>query len=689
MFKKTLIRILVLLPLLIVTAGSTALSQTSQNWTSVRSKNFHLVGDASETEMKAAAARLEEFRGAFSQLFPTLKLDVPGVRTNVVIFKNDSSYRPFKPKRADGTADDHIAGYFQAGQDANYITLSLPGARTDGYGTIFHEYVHFLIDANFDGASVPPWLNEGLAEYFETLAFADGRTARLGAAPEGHIRLLGRGTIPISELFGADSSLLHKTGDESRSLFYAESWAVVHYLINSGDGTQQQKFDNIISLLGGAKNPEKSAREKLGGDPAGFEKALLAYIGQPALPATVFPLSGAISAVETNAKPLTEAQANAYLGDLLYHTNRYAEAAEYLQKALALDPRLTFAHGSLGLLLMKQAKYAEAKKHLEIAVAADEVNSYVVFNYAYSIVRESMDKNEEIGEFRPDARQKIEKALRRSIALKPDFAESHRLLAFVQMVSGDSLDEAAELANKAMKLQPSSDEHALLLAQIYLKQEKYAEARTLADRLAVLSANEHIRAEARVVIDSVNEYFTANAAAQKIEMSADLGSLPPLILKRSAVTDADIARFEEDRVVNNLNRMLTRPRPGEQQVVAYVERIQCSEDRIDYKINAGGQRSVFTTANFSNLRLYVLTEGEQSFRIECGAGFGKQLTVLTFRPPASPKAGTRPELVSITFVPDVFRLKTPAEMAKARTIIVEDDTLRRSGSRKPAGDNDQ
>jgi hypothetical protein len=135
--------------------------------------------------------------------------------------------------------------------------------------------------------------------------------------------------------------------------------------------------------------------------------------------------------------------------------------------------------------------------------------------------------------------------------------------------------------------------------------------------------------------------------------------------------------------------MLTRPRPGEQQVVAYVERIQCSEDRIDYKINAGGQRSVFTTANFSNLRLYVLTEGEQSFRIECGAGFGKQLTVLTFRPPASPKAGTRPELVSITFVPDVFRLKTPAEMAKARTIIVEDDTLRRSGSRKPAGDNDQ
>ncbi len=42
------------------------------------------------------------------------------------------------------------------------------------------------------------------------------------------------------------------------------------------------------------------------------------------------------------AKPLTEAEAQAYLGDLLLHSNR-ADAEKYLVKALQLDPNL--AHG--------------------------------------------------------------------------------------------------------------------------------------------------------------------------------------------------------------------------------------------------------------------------------------------------------------------------------------------------------
>ena len=136
-------------------------------WINVRSKNFNLIGNASEKDIRGVATKLEQFRETFRQLFPKARFNA-SIETNVVVFKNDSSYNPFKPKRANGKADKWIAGYFQSGEDLNYITLSTDGDKEDAYGTIFHEYVHFLLDTNFGKSEVPPWFNEGLAEFYQT-----------------------------------------------------------------------------------------------------------------------------------------------------------------------------------------------------------------------------------------------------------------------------------------------------------------------------------------------------------------------------------------------------------------------------------------------------------------------------------------------------------------------------------------
>ena len=53
------------------------------------------------------------------------------------------------------------------------------------------------------------------------------------------------------------------------------------------------------------------------------------------------------------AAPITEAEAHAYLGDLLLKSNR-VDAEVYLQKALALDADLPMANASLGLLRVRQ-----------------------------------------------------------------------------------------------------------------------------------------------------------------------------------------------------------------------------------------------------------------------------------------------------------------------------------------------
>jgi hypothetical protein len=83
----------------------------------------------------------------------------------------------------------------------------------------------------------------------------------------------------------------------------------------------------------------------------------------------------------------------------------------------------------------------------------------------------------------------------------------------------------------------------------------------------------------------------------------------------------------------------------------------------------------FSSHGFQKLRMAVLLEGEHSFQIDCGVNFGKYLTVLAYRPGI--KLNSRPELTSITFVPDFFKLKSPAEIASIRMVVVEDDLLRR------------
>src|SRR5207237_10249263 len=128
--------------------------QAKDTWTRVSSKHFTLIGNASDKEIRQVATRLEQFRDVFERLFTNAKFNTP-VPTTVIVFKSMGSYKPFNP--------GNNAGYFQKGEDVNYITLTTD-ATQNPFSVIYHEYVHLLLD-NISG-NVPTWFNEGLAEYY-------------------------------------------------------------------------------------------------------------------------------------------------------------------------------------------------------------------------------------------------------------------------------------------------------------------------------------------------------------------------------------------------------------------------------------------------------------------------------------------------------------------------------------------
>jgi len=229
MKRPGIIKPFLLVSLLLLFVGTDV--SAKDEWIKVRSKNFSLIGNASEKDIRQVATRLEQFRLVFSNLLLEMKVNSP-VSTTVVVFRDDRALTPFKPLKPDGKPAEWIAGYFQPSDDINYIALSAGGERGETYRTIFHEYVHFLVGNTLGRSNMSPWFNEGLAEYYERFEIKNDQKVTLGAVNPASIDILARNQlIPLETFFNVDYPSLHQQGSHGVGIFYAQSWALMHYLI--------------------------------------------------------------------------------------------------------------------------------------------------------------------------------------------------------------------------------------------------------------------------------------------------------------------------------------------------------------------------------------------------------------------------------------------------------------------------
>src|SRR5215203_506556 len=415
--KRIIFPLAVSLCLLAVVSQHTTVA-AKDTWVSVRTKNFFMLGNGGEKDIRKVALKLEQFREVFTWLFPKMKFNTP-VPTTVVVFKSDSSYGPFKPSA-------NTAGYFQAGPDVNYITLTTEvRGEQDPFSVIFHEYTHLLVNNTFNSA--PVWFNEGLAEYYSTFSMSDDQKVVLGNPISGHVYLLRQNKmLPLRTLFDVDHKSPHYNERNKQSIFYAQSWALMHYLIIGKAGRVEQlgKFMELLTL----KVPmERAFQEAFGVPFETMERDLRNYVKQDRYNIVrghfVKKLELDTSAEATT---LTDAEAQAYLGDLLVHSHR-KDAYTYLEKALKLDPNLAMAHASLGMAYFYEGKVKEAHASLERAVAANSKNYLAHYYYAFTLTHAGPDGTPSSG-YSPENVVKIREHLQKAIALRPDFPEPYSLL---------------------------------------------------------------------------------------------------------------------------------------------------------------------------------------------------------------------------------------------------------------------
>ena len=187
----------------------------ADKWTSARSKNFLFVGNATESQIRRVGRNLEEFRAGLALLFPAINQKSP-LPITVVVFKDDGSFRPFKPLYQGKPAN--VTGFFQSGTDANFIALS---ADIQTPHVIYHEFVHSLTR---DIVQLPPWANEGLAEFYGQFEIeSNGKEMLLGRAMGEHIVTLRQQFLPLNQLLAVDRRSPFYNEQSKQGIFYAES----------------------------------------------------------------------------------------------------------------------------------------------------------------------------------------------------------------------------------------------------------------------------------------------------------------------------------------------------------------------------------------------------------------------------------------------------------------------------------
>ncbi len=462
----------------------------------MRTRNLFLISDASPSELRQVATWLELFHSAVSGLLSrrSFKSSLPTVG---IVFRSVREFDQFKPIYQGKPAD--MGGFFQPGDDVNYIAIPLePG---EPLYAVFHEYVHLFVQDSMPQA--PLWLNEGLADFYSTVSMGSG-DAVVGTPISSYIRLLRSSELlPLSTLLSVGNASAHYHDRDKRGIFYAESWALVHYLMLANNGQRRAQVGRYLSLIAAGVSAEASFNSAFQTSLASMEKELNDYVRHDTFPTQRVGIGRADSFGSIQTEALSQAEADYYLGDLLLHIGRVANAERYFVEALSLDANLIPAHAALGMLRARQGRVAEALRHLQRAAPTSD-NHLVHFFYAYALSRQGMSEDGRVSHYSAETLQTIRSQLQTTIKLAPNFAEAYHLLAFVNLVANEQLDQSVELMKRAMSLQPNRQDLKLVLAQIYRKQHDEESARRLLEQLARQSDDAQLRAQAELLLSGTS-----------------------------------------------------------------------------------------------------------------------------------------------------------------------------------------
>ena len=470
----------------------------ADNWIRIQSPHFVVATNASEKQGRLVADQFERMRSVFHAAFPKLELD-SGAPIIVLAIKDEKDFSALEPQEYLAQGSLKLGGLFLQGPEKNYVLMRLDAKGNHPYAIIYHEYTHFLTSKSSEW--MPLWMNEGLAEFYENTEIHE-KDAFLGEPSRENLEWLRQNPLlPLSTLFSVDHNSPYYHEEKKGSIFYAESWALTHYIEVTDFSQKANRLTDYENLLIQKVDPAEAATRAFG-DLKQLQSNLDKYIRKGSFQAFKLATTTEVDDSAFKVEPLTTIQSDALRADFLAYSRRTADAQSLLDHILQEDSGNSSACETKGFIASQQRDLDEAKKWYEKAVQLDS-KSYLAHYYFAAITMMSA----------PDSagRDRAEASLRESVKINPKFAPAFDRLAVLLGMQGKNLDEARMMGVTAVALDPSNVDYRINVANVLVRMQKADDAlRVLNSASKVAKTPE----ESQMVADAlirVQEFVNAEA----------------------------------------------------------------------------------------------------------------------------------------------------------------------------------
>jgi len=342
-------RRLVALALLALAATAPLTARGDVAWSRLDTPAFTFFSNTDDETTRRYAAELETFRAFVARTLGHGAVVSP-LPTQVYLFDSSEGF-------AEYSLGETNVGWFVNSRQANFIAIDTSSAV--GTEVAYHEYVHFVVENSTP--AIPLWLNEGLAEFYSNVRLA-GETLEVGRPLERHVQFLRRNRpISFEELFAVTRDSQEYTEQRRRGVFYAQSWAFVHYLL-VGQHEFNVEVDDFLDRLREGQETEEAYAGAFGTSTVGLRLDLEHYIGRAVFEFLRTPSKEPFAENIDAPRTLEEAEARARLGLLQLAGGRsdLDDLSRTFSRALNLDPTSATALRGLGELDLRRGDYSQA-----------------------------------------------------------------------------------------------------------------------------------------------------------------------------------------------------------------------------------------------------------------------------------------------------------------------------------------
>ena len=604
--------------LLGIVLGAAASADAAPKWTVVRSESLIVMGDQPASTLRDVAQQLEQFRVVVGGLLKNAQR-AASLPTTVYVFGSHRAMEAFVPLRNGKPLQ--VGGYFQHDETFNTIVLSMENFDEDA-AIVFHEYAHLLVRNAIRW--LPTWLNEGLAEYYSTFAIqSDGRTVLIGRPVQRHVAEVRLKFIPLRELLEVtEASPLYNEGSR-RSIFYAESWALVHYLLMAVPNGAAIVNTYAGSMAAG-DSIDAAFAAAFGKSIADVQRELNQYLIRPTFKSMRYILTDRIEIAPLGAaRTMSEGETGGWLGDLQRRIGRTEEARARIEAAVGADPAAASPHVALGLLRLAQGRTADAWPELGKAAAVAPEDFTSQFVYAISLLREVAKD-----QYDDDMVIRARAALMKAAALNPSSADTNAWLAYADMQDSATLGEALSAITRAIALAPGRLEFRLRYADIAILRGAIDTAKPMLIDLAAARIDPVIRDAARKRLDTIARLGPRSGAA---DSPAELTPPADATLRNPPAPSGaspDPAPPRESAIQGPVLRQVLA---GEERAFGVLVRVECGSNTVRFHLQTRDRILIAAAARMEDVDLTQFTD-QRDFSLTCGQRTPPDNVYLTWRP---------------------------------------------------------